>query len=77
MAGGVFDPAKPDPDQDQEKKRKEKKGGERERKRRKGEREHGEGARKRIIIATCYFSSLYLILVLQSSIVLVLPLADC
>ena len=31
MAGGVFDPAKPDPDQDQEKemKRKEKKGGKR------------------------------------------------
>ena len=75
MAGGVFDPAKPDPDQDQEKENKRR--GERKRKRKKGEREHGEGARKRNIITTCYFSSLYVILVLQSSIVLVLPLADC
>ena len=71
MAGGVFDPAKPDPDQDQEKEMKRKEG--RKKRRRRGEREHGEGVRKSNIFATCYFSSLYPILDLQSSLVLPAP----
>ena len=73
MAGGVFDPAKPDPDQDQEKemKRKEKKGG----KRGGGEEKEKEKELEKVtcIFTTCYFSSLYPILDLQSSLVLPAP----
>ena len=67
MAGVVFDPAKPDPDQDQEK-RKGKKRGERgggEEKDNK-EKELDKKAHDSLLL----FPSLYLILVLQSSIVI-------